>query len=540
MLRDRVGVIHVGAPTAGALFGRSGAAPDELSLRRPMFGGRIMTRSLIRILVVVALIAAALSVFIHRRVAVGPAPDGSSARGSAAPDIVVIVMDTARQDRLSCYGYDRETSPRLSELAESATVFERAYSTSSWTSPAHASLFTGLYPATHGVTQEHWRMSEGLVTLAEVLSDHGYETVGIVENSILSSEHGFHQGFSSYHVTRHMQRALDALGDKARSETGNLATDLFLRTIREERTGEPLFVFVNLIPPHQPYDSSKQFMNEFLSDRDISLVDNMWPEYYIGTKTFTGAELTHLNELYDAEILYTDYLVGLMMDGIKAQGRWDDTAVFVLSDHGENIGDHGHMDHVFSLYETTVRVPFIVHAPSPRAQASGAFEPGSVNHSPASLVDVFPTVMDMAGIEAEEYPSQGFSLLSVRPNDDRAIVAEYYWPVQALGAYDVHDAESPLLDPYRRRLRSITVGSSKLIWGSDGRYELFDLDTDPGESNSLLESNGDGLKADALTARLGQMVDGFESERVVDPVSVRPDELSDETREALRSLGYLE
>ena len=114
------------------------------------------------------------------------------------PNIVLIVMDTTRQDHLSCYGYDRANTPNLEELARESTLFRSAYSVGSWTPPGHASLFTGLYPAAHGCTQENWTLSGDLVTLAEILGGAGYRTVGITENATVSAASGFDQGFDSF------------------------------------------------------------------------------------------------------------------------------------------------------------------------------------------------------------------------------------------------------------------------------------------------------------------------------------------------------
>lgn len=496
-----------------------------------------MRRWVFTLVVAALLVAAGLSVLGLRGGLRRSSRRSAGGTSAGSPNIVVIVMDTARRDRLSCYGYPRATSPRLDGLADESTIFTRAYSTSSWTSPAHASLFTGLYPASHAVTQEHWRMNQDLVTLAEVLSEHGYDTIGIIENAILSAEHGFAQGFSEYHVTARLQRFLDRARSLGRSETGNLAADRFLESIRARGQGSPFFVFVNLIAPHQPYDSSGRFMGEFLTDEDIDLVSNMWPEYYLGLREFTTEELRHLNELYDAELLYTDHLVGLMMDGLKEQGLWEDTVFIVTSDHGENIGDHDHMDHVFSLYGTTVRIPLVIHGPD-------WFGQGASDDRPISIADLFPTILEIAAVDTDSYGSQGLSLLSDDIPHDRAIVSEYYWPAQALGVFSEEDQSSARLDPHRRRIRSIIVEDRKLVWGSDGRHELYDLTDDPHEQSNLLQIGGQRTERSeellrSLEARLLSTLEDLEEERPVEPAGISPAELSEETREALRSLGYL-
>lgn len=474
---------------------------------------------------------AAVCAFIVGRVALSHwrahGPDGDE----TPPNVVIIVMDTARQDRLSCYGYNRDTSPRLRELAKTSTVFSNAYSTSSWTSPAHASLFTGLYSIAHGVTQEHWKMSDDLVTLAEVLSQHGYETVGISENPLLSDRNGFNQGFSTYYMTWRIDRALSRPASGRQSETGNTATDIFLKTVRRS-SRRPFFIFVNLIEPHSPYDSSKQFKNEFVTDREIPLVLNMWQEHYLGRRVLTEAEIRHLSELYDAELLYTDYLVGMMMDELKASGHWDDTFFIVTSDHGENIGDHGHMDHAFSLYETLIKIPLIIRYPA-------RFGSGSADGRPVQLTDVFPTVLEATGVNGEAFPNQGLSLLSGRFPADRAIFTEYYWPKQALTCFNEVDRADPALLPFKRRLRSVITGGMKLIWGSDGRHEVFNLAEDPDELVNLWDGQGNSGAFRGIESKLAATVSRFGADQKVSPEDVPTDALDEATRDALRSLGYL-
>ncbi len=445
-------------------------------------------------------------------------------------NVVLIVMDTARQDRLSCYGYERETSPRLSELAESGATYANAYSTSSWTAPGHASLFTGLFPVAHGATQEDWDLDEELTTIAEALSENGYRTVGIVENPMLSRDLGYAQGFAEYH---------EEWLPRARPGPRNPALDRFVETISGATPGQPLFVFVNLIEPHSPYNSSRQFRDRFLTDPTIPLEANEWRDYYVGRRAFSEEEITHLNELYDAELLFTDHVVGQMADELQDLGQLDSTVFIVTSDHGENIGDHGHMDHVFSLYETTTRVPLLIRCPS-------LFAPGSTVESPVQLTDLFPTVLAVAGVDDAEYPSHGRSLLGDLPRD-REILCEYYYPQQAIKGYRrLDDRRNLKLAPYLRRIRSLTAGGMKLILGSDGRSELYDLQGDPHELADIIESPAHAEIARALEERLTDFVDGHRRARgdtLGEPDSEpgEPDARLDEaTRKALRSLGYLE
>ncbi|MFH1689168.1 MAG: sulfatase [Candidatus Eisenbacteria bacterium] len=439
-------------------------------------------------------------------------------------NIVVIVMDTARQDRLSCYGYERETSPRLTRLAESATVYLNAYSTSSWTAPGHASLFTGLHSVSHGVTQENWNMSEDLITFAEVLAERGYRTVGVVENPMLVSDRGYAQGFSEYYESWHT-------GSWGRS---GRAVDDFPKALDGGAPGQPFLIFVNLIAPHSPYNSSRQFRDSFVTRPEIRVDRNFWREYYTGRRSFSQDELQHLNELYDAELLYTDHLVGEMIDELVARNLWDDTVLMVTSDHGENIGDHAHMDHVFTLFETTTKIPLIVHQPE-------LFPAGLTKDVPVQLTDVFPTVLEIAGVDIDDFPSHGYSLLGMAVPEDREVFAEYYHPTQVLSCYGKEELrQSPLLKPYMRRIRSITRGDMKFIWGSDERHELYDLAHDPGELINLIESEAHAGARHDMEVRLTAWFQELERDREDEPHEDDSEKLDEATKEALRSLGYLE
>ncbi|GAI17193.1 unnamed protein product, partial [marine sediment metagenome] len=302
------------------------------------------------------------------------------------PNVVLVVMDTVRCDRLSCYGYFRLTTPNLDKLLEESRQYTRAYSTSCWTIPAHASLFTGLYSMTHKATQENVVLDENLITLAEILQDHNYSTVAITENPTLNKERNFDQGFDRFYETWKIKG-----GEKEADRDGvNPAIACFNEAVSNPR---PFFIFVNLIEPHSPYDSSGNMKETFLTDTSIPLTKNMFVSYYLGWKSFTPAELNHLNELYDAELLYVDHLIGQMIKILKKSKLWDETIFIVTSDHGENIGDHGHMDHIFSLHETLIKIPLIIRYPK-------NFSPGTRDDRSVQLVDIFPTLLNLLDIKS--------------------------------------------------------------------------------------------------------------------------------------------
>ncbi len=436
-------------------------------------------------------------------------------------NVVVVVLDTVRQDHTSCYGYSRDTTPRLRRLAAESTLYKNAYSVSAWTSPAHASLFTGLHPSSHHSNQEQWRLDAKFVTMAELLGGAGYRTMAIVENPLVSRVNGFDQGFD---VFLEPWRTQPNGRPSQKDNTIELAHDALARLRREG----PFFLFLNLMEAHNPYNSSRQFLSGFVTDRSIGVTGTGLQDYYLGRRKYSEAELTHLRELYDAEILYDDWVVGGIIDDLKAESLWNDTIFVVLSDHGENIGDHGHVDHVFSLYESVTRIPLIIHNPR-------HFTPGRVDEDPTQITDVFPTIANILGIES--LGAQGVDLLRPGARKGRAVVCEYGWPLQALRTFGDRQND-PLLTRWKRRLRSVTDGGSKLIWASDGKHELYDLSRDPAEERNLVDRPEMAEEVRRLTGLLERLYGRNLRGAVTGPAPAEED-LDEQTREELRALGYV-
>jgi arylsulfatase A-like enzyme len=345
-----------------------------------------------------------------------------------------------------------------------------------------------------------------------------------VENPMLDPSFGYAQGFSSYNRTWSVTTTTDERIP---------ALEQFAEATQDDAPGKPFFVFVNLIEPHSPYDSSRWFRNTFVSNQAITVESSMTHKYYLGQRTFTVAELRHLNELYDAELLYTDYVVGRMTDELKAKGLWDETALIVTSDHGENIGDHGHMGHRFMLYETAVKIPLLIHWPT------AFLAPGSRVSAPVQLTDLFPTMLAIAGIDGNSYPTHGRNLLSLPASGHDEVLCEYYYPGQVLESMTPGERKSPLIAPYLRRMRSLMVGGMKLIWGSDGRNELYDLTSDPGETANLIDSPAYADLSRSMERRLLELVAEYEADRVEAAPTPTETKLDPATNEVLRSLGYI-
>jgi len=232
------------------------------------------------------LLALAFPVALLAALATGcSAPEGEGPR----TNVVVIIMDTAREDRLACYGHSRANTPNLDELASESTLFRNAYSVSSWTAPGHASLFTGLYPAAHGCTQENWTLSEDVVTLAEVLDSYGYQTHGITENPTISASAGFGQGFDSY---QEVWRPAD-YGEE------NPAYHLLEGVLAGLDPESPFFLFINFIEPHAPYNSSREFIKTYVDKPFSRPIGTKGKDFYLGRVTRTDADFRHMKALYE-------------------------------------------------------------------------------------------------------------------------------------------------------------------------------------------------------------------------------------------------
>jgi arylsulfatase A-like enzyme len=363
-------------------------------------------------------------------------------------------------------------------------------------------------------------MDKELTTLAEILSAVGYETFAVSENPWLSKLFNFDQGFSEYYETWRIRNE---------NPEENLAFQLFRRFVDQSGKGKPFFAFINFMAAHNPYDSSHQFFGRFTSNQSIYCTDNSWQGFFLGRRKFSPQEIQQLNEHYDEEILYVDFLVGRIVDLLVEKQIWDETVFVVTSDHGENIGDHGLMDHVFSLYQTTIKIPLLIHYPRlfPANTRDGQF---------VQILDIFPTLLGLVGVDSERIRFQGFDITKTDPRDERAVICEYDYPQQVLSNYNKKERESEALAKYKRRIKSIIFSGHKFIWGEDGRHELYDLGRDPGESVNLIDdAESLDIKTD-LQNKMDIFIRNYQAAGLRKEPSKKIDE---ETMKALRSLGYV-
>jgi len=404
----------------------------------------------------------------------------ASAQTNPPAPVILISIDTLRADHLGVYGYTRIHTPNFDALARQGTVFEAIDSQIPLTLPSHASLFTSTYPFANGVEENDQRVAPGAVTLASVLQANGYQTAAFVGSVLMDRSLGLDQGFdfydSPFHRAAEESRNLFAAGVR---RDGALVVRAARQWLSQNRA-QPVFAFLHLYDLHAPYTHAPSAE---------------------GLPNAAG---------YDAEIAYVDRLLGQFQQALIQDGWWDRSLVVLLSDHGESLGDHGEASHGYFMYQSTLRVPLIVHWPR------GVSGYAARAAQPAGLIDVAPAILDFLKLPA---PSAfvGSSLLPAAraaTSDGRAVSSESVYARDAFGW-------APL--------RGIRVGAFQYIEAP--RPELYNLAGDAAELHNVVGQNA--LMARTLRARL----DGL----LAQSTARRPPSggLSPQARRTLESLGYL-
>lgn len=402
--------------------------------------------------------------------------DLASAGPYEGAPIVLISIDTLRSDHLPSYGYPGVETPALSALEKDAVVFERAYSHTPLTLPSHVSMLTGRLPTEHGVRDNVGYLYDGgkIPSLPALLKQAGYATGGAVSAHVLRADTGMSHGFDLYDAGVGV-RFTDSLGLSQRpgAETAGKALE-WMRTVADK----PFFLFLHLYEPHTPYAPPEPFASRYAAVP------------------------------YDGEIAAADAAVGQVVAELKERDLYDRAVVVVLSDHGEGLGEHGEKEHGIFLYRESIQVPLFVKLPGSRGG-------GTRVAAPAQLVDLFPTLLALAGVDLPASPPgtgplPGRSLLALQGQPPRDVYAETFYP-------RLHFGWSELTSLLRDR--------HHYIEGPDP--ELYDLAADPREMKNVLAADRRAYAA------LREALQGFERELAP------PSAVDEETAQKLASLGYL-
>ena len=290
--------------------------------------------------------------------------------GGGPRNLLVVTLDTLRADRVGSYGYAAARTPRLDALAARGLRFARAATVVPLTLPAHSSLMTGTFPARHAVLDNGgYYLDQEHETLAEVLKPRGFRTGGFISAFVLDSRWGIEQGFDRYFDDFDLRQFETQAGMDAIQRPGNETVDEALRWLGAERE-RPFFLWVHLYDPHTPYAAPREHAASF-------------------PRTLQGA--------YDAEIAFTDFQLGRLVDALEADGRLGRTVIAVLGDHGEMLGEHGELSHGLLPFAAARRVPLLLAGPGVPS--------GRVSDCLARTADLAPTLLqDLAGLQGHESP----------------------------------------------------------------------------------------------------------------------------------------
>jgi uncharacterized sulfatase len=519
------------------------------------------------------------------------------------PNIVLIVLDTHRLDRLGCYGYPRGTSPNIDAFAQESTVFENAISPAQWTIPAHASMFSGEFPSTHMTLQARDSLDVCFQTLAERLSSNSYRSVGFCNNPLVGVlNNGFKRGFETFynyggaipsvpakspksslallngiwthhtHLLRKISYPIQNVFAKSnrifqfvmspklvslwtryahfKGDTSGSIRDAsaFIRQQMRVNDKQPHFLFINLFETHLPFTPPQTFVDTFApylegerAARDFMRIYNTQALRWLlpMEEPFSNLEAQTLSDMYDAEVAYQDHLLAELLTVLDQPEHRDKTMVILVADHGEMLGEHQLMGHSFGVFQELVHVPLLIRFPG---QVAGQRVVDLV-----STTQLFHTVLDIAGVEVpetENLPAMDIKGLSLTRVVNGAGPAA---PVVFSEAYPpdivlrIMDSQaSSLIDAFHTR--------STLRAVYEGQYKLIYVED---EYDELFALDADPLEIHDLAETEGERVDRLaaglrtfiESARARRPKNWtrEKDDLTDKVLlERLRGLGYIE
>lgn len=327
-------------------------------------------------------------------------------RASAArPNLLVLCVDTLAARRTSLHGHERDTTPRLRELASRGTTFTQASSPSSWTLPSTASLLSGLPPNTHGVLGDGREyLMDALATWPELLRDEGLDGLAVVGNALVVQASNFDQGFGRF------EHDPGEHGDDVDAE--RLNAHLF-RWLDAQPPGARWFAYVHSMDPHAPYGAPRdrdRFTDDYVERR--SFAGHLPGKHQRGElePPLAPDEQQHIADLYDGEVAYADAMLGELLDGLGARGMLDDTVVVFTADHGEELFEHGGLGHGYDLSEVMLHVPLVLAGPGVPA--------GEVVETPVTTTAVHATLLRLAGLAP--LPGTARPLLPLRDLRQRA------------------------------------------------------------------------------------------------------------------------
>ncbi|HEC70167.1 MAG TPA: hypothetical protein ENI31_07800 [Candidatus Omnitrophica bacterium] len=431
-------------------------------------------------------------------------------------NIFFILIDTLRSDHLGCYGYKRNTSPNIDNIANRGIIFTNFYSVAPWTNPTIISLFSGYYPQKLLPPLPHSKairqvLPEEIETLAEIFNQNGYYTLALIDNPAINKQLNYNQGFKEF---------VEISGEKGYRKffsdnyfVGTSPRRIFKElSIRLEKNKKNrFFVYLHLIYPHQPYVPPPPFREMFGP----------------GPERISVEEKEKVINAYDGEIRYTDKLIGEIFNYLKSQKLLNNTYIIITADHGEGFWEHGLWEHGNSLFNELLKVPLIIYPPKGRKKAQKIDEL-------ASFIDLFPTIIDLAKIKISKNVD-GESLTRYWKNQGRKTKIIFSESPHSLSIYGlscqtekyklIYSPREPISN-YNSALKDISLGKFT---------QLYDIESDPQERNNLAN-----IKKDILIFLGNALISHkITNDRKRRSIKQKKRDLDEDTIKRLKSLGYL-
>ena len=488
-----------------------------------------------------------------------PAPEG-------APNVLIVVWDTTRADRMSLYGYDKKTTPSLDAFAQEAVVYERAISPGMWTLPSHASMFTGLPVSEHGAAADHKLVDTKFVTMAEWFGEHGFDTFLFSANPYLGHHTQLTQGFdvSMYPWGTKWKKKAEAatmakvlpddasnfLGPKWKKslysggrsadkvkDAGPIAAEALFQWVDErEQKDRPWLAVLNYMETHVPRIPSMASREALFSKKEIKAqlaLDQSFGyllAYTTKNHEYTPEQIKVISDTYDASLLDLDKATAVLFEQLAQRDELDDTVVVLTADHGEHLGEHHRIGHKYSVYNPLIHVPLVIRYPKKLSATRVA--------KVVSNLSIYGTVAELAGLGLPD-GNRSESLVAIGDHPGYAyseLVAPTPMALQRMSK--VH--KDFKWGPYQHTYVSVNTGKNKCIQRDDGVLEFYDAKTDWLESKDLSKKRK--ADAEALCGRAvawQQSLDTYERKGKKGKDVNTPD-MDEETKARLRAMGYLD
>jgi len=423
-------------------------------------------------------------------------PKMASGKG---PNVIFIVVDTLRADHLSCYGYERNTTPNIDKLSQDSLFFENAISQAPWTTPSIASMFTSQFPSLLGIEKNAAGIEDRFLTIAEIFKDNNYLTHGIISHAFLSSVLNFSQGFDAYDE------------DNVKGENYVSSPSITEKAIEfvNKNKKKRFFLFLHYFDPHfnyvlhDDYDYYPDYEGPVHSGQNIKKLLELAPD-------MSENDIEYVKALYDSEISFTDYHIGRFLNRLEKLNLYDKSLIVFTSDHGEEFLDrrNGHIGHTKTLYQEMIHVPLMIKIPnSKESKTIGDY---------VGLIDLMPTMVKYSRLEMPKNYERLGSIINTNEVIKRMILSE---------------------TKREANLESIILRGWKLLHDrNDNEFKVFDLKQDPLENIS--ESIGKSERFVRMRNQLKRWNRYVKSKRTKKPKKGK--DFTQEQRRHLRSLGYID